>query len=76
MRAYGKNCLTTHAPFGALNSSFRHTPSLLHPLDVVQPTMHSRPLQKRLRGELGGVRIGRIRHLCGALAKNWPRYIS
>ena len=62
MRAYGKNCLTTHAPFGALNLSIAAFLWSLHPFDVPRSAKHNTPLQNQLRGELEAVQIAEHSH--------------
>ena len=62
MRAYGKICLTTHAPFGALHLSDPAFFGCRHPLDVPRSANHNKHLQKRLRGEHEAVQISEHSH--------------
>ena len=62
MRAYGKNCLTAHAPYGALNFSIAAFLWFPHPFDIPRWAKHNKPLQKRLRGELEAVEIAEHSH--------------
>ena len=62
MRAYGKNCLTAHAPYGALHFSIAAILWFPHPFDIPRWAKHNKPLQKRLRGELQAVEIAEHSH--------------
>ena len=62
MRAYGKICLTTHAPFGALHLSDPAFFGCRHPLDVPRSANRNKRLQKRLRGEHEAVQMSEHSH--------------
>ena len=62
MRAYGKNCLTAHAPYGALNFSIAAFLWFSHPFDIPRWAKHNKPLQKRLRGEYEAQEIAEHSH--------------